>query len=234
MSYESEKQKLVDAVTKIFSDTMGEIGVAWDTFEDRLGVIFSISSLVRYVSQYGGAALFASDLVDVFTDLFSAVRAAPGRAVLRFGILQMPLPPEWHQRAIALDDGVRMGASLFMSSALDVLTDRDDVLYRFVDSMAGRFRLLKFFRSMPDFDPVEGGNILRSRMAKAIILIIESAVILGGFVLLAAALINMALSANDRATASRATSLAFPQDAKRERVTEKYSKRINRRKGPDQ
>jgi len=233
MTYDEQKKEIAEALAKVFDDTLGELGVAWDDFDGRLGDIFSITSLVRYFSQYGGAALFASDLVDTFTDFASAVRAAPGRALLRVAVLQMPLPPEWHTKALALDDGVRMGASLLMSSALDVLTDRDDVLYRFVDAMASRFRLLKLLRSMPDFDPVEGGNIIRSKIAKALILLIESAVVLGGFVLLAAALINMALSANEPAKASRVTSLAFPQDAKRERTKTTYWKRENKGKGPE-
>jgi len=177
---------------------------------------------------------FISRTFDLFATLGSSLAGIPARILVKVAVLRFPLPRKWHQKAIPLDDGIRLGITLMTSALLDTIQSPTLPLEMAAKRWAGKVKLAKLLRSMPDFDPIEAAGILRSKFFDFVFRILAALFAIGLTIGVLLALGLLALRLNKPAEALRIVPFALPQDSKRITITKPTRTRFNIQRGPDQ
>ena len=177
---------------------------------------------------------FISRAVDLFSTLAASLSGIPARILVKVTVLRFPLPKQWHQRAVPLDDGIRLGITIMTSALLDTIQSPTLPLEMAAKRWAGRIKLKNLIKSMPDFDPIAAAGILRSKVVEMIFRLVSALFTIGLTLGVLLALVLLAFRLKTPAESIRIVSFALPQDSKRITVTKPTRARLNLQRGPDQ
>jgi uncharacterized membrane protein (DUF441 family) len=239
----AELQRLIDDAIKVGETEWETIWTKFDTdarewLDDAVEYgkdkIFFRGIPVPPIFEPGILYLKVSNAVDLFVTLGTALAGITPRILVKVAVLRFPLPREWHQRAIPLDDGIRLGITLMTSALLDTIQSPTLPLEMMAKRWAGRIKFAKLLRSLPDFDPIEAAGILRSKVVEMVFRVVSALLTIGLTLGVLLALGLLALKLNSRSEAARIVPFALPQDSKRITITKPTRTRFNLHRGPDQ
>jgi hypothetical protein len=245
---EEETNEAVEALRKGIEDAIKVGETEWETIwadfdrdaaellkdmqQELLDQAFGLPDLLptaRITRMY----LLVSRGFDLLATLAARLSGIPAQVLVKVTVLRFPIPRKWHQRVIPLDDGIRLGITIMTTALLDTIQSPTLPFEMFIKRWGSKIKLIKFIRTIPDFNPLEAAAILKSKVIQVVLRLVTTLLTIGLMLGVLAALILVAIRLNDPVQAGRIVPFALPQDAPRKTLKQSTRVRLNTRRGEE-